>query len=301
MSGEPTSAWDSFWRYDRISSFQSAPGSANYGPPIADGWNGFFAKLPKGARLLDLCTGNGAIAVMAVAAGKQFAVTGADLADVRPTAFVTRNLDELKQVEFLAGTPAEQLPLDDRSVDAVVSQYGIEYSDLTRSLPEAVRVLAPSGRLRFAMHAAEGAVARDTRSAIADALFLIDLDIVGLAKRCAEEKSPPTLAAMNAALKGIADRTPTATDQAVLAYVHRTLCDTYDHRRQNLATVADGIGTEIRAHHARQSALLASAQSLDEMQQVGRHLAHLGLTNITHSEQRDGADLIGHVIEAAKP
>ena len=300
MAIDSQPAWDRFWKYDRLSSFLSSPGAPNYGPPIADGWSTFFAKLADGARVLDLCTGNGAIAVMAVAAGKDFAVTGADLADVRPTAYVSHSLDELKQVHFLGGTPAEQLPIADGGFDAVVSQYGIEYSDLTRSLSEAVRVLAPGGRLRFAIHAAEGAVARDTRSAIADALFLIDLDIVGVATRCAEAPSPPTLSAMNAALKAIADRTPTATDQALLAYVHRTLCDTYDHRRQDLSIVADGIGAEILAHHDRQSALLASAQSLEDMHRLSDRLTHLGMTDITYAEQRDGNDLIGHVIEAVK-
>ena len=299
MTNQPLSAWDSFWRYDRLSSFHAAPGAPNYGPPIADGWSAFFAKLPDGARVLDLCTGNGAIAVMAVAADKGFAVTGADLADVRPTAFVTRNLDELKQVEFLAGTPAEHLPLDDRSVDAVISQYGIEYSDLDRSILEAVRVLAPCGGLRFAMHAAEGSVARDTRLAITDADFLIDLGLNYLATHCGE--GPSALAAFNAALKAIADRAPTATDQAMLANVHRTLCNTYDHRRLELPDTANHLDAEIRAHRDRQSALLNAAQSLDDMHRLSDRLTQLGMTATTHGEQRDGTDLIGHVIEAAKP
>ena len=104
----------------------------------------FFAELPEGARILDLATGNGAIAVLAVEAGKGFAVTGADLAAVEPSAFVTQNRAELDQITFLASTPAEALPLPDASIDAIVSQYGVEYSDLSRSLPEAVRVLAPA-------------------------------------------------------------------------------------------------------------------------------------------------------------
>ena len=297
MSGEPLSAWDRFWRYDRISSFHSAPGAANYGPPIADGWSAFFAALPDRARILDLCTGNGAIAVMAVAAGKSFAVTGADLADVEPTAFVTRNLDHLKQVTFLARTPAEKLPLADGGIDAVVSQYGIEYSDLARSLPEAVRVLAPGGRLRLAMHATEGTVARDTRTAIADAEFLLGLDLV--ARAAEAESDGPT--AFNAALKAIADRAPTATDQAMLANVHRSLCDTFDHRRPALAATAELLVSEIRAHHDRQSALLAAAQSLDAMHRLAARLVSVGMAEVIHTEQRDGADLIGHVIEAHRP
>ena len=288
-------AWDSFWRYDRLSSFLSGPGAPNYAPPIADGWRAFFKSLTDGARVLDLATGNGAIAVMAVEAGKDFSVTGADLAAVEPTAFVTRNHAELKQIRFLPNTPAEALPLADASIDAVVSQYGAEYSDLARSIPEAVRVLAPGGRLRFAIHAAEGAVACDTASAIADADFLIGLDIVGLA-----ERSDTALDAFNIGLKAIADRAPTATDRAMLANVHQTLCDAYDHRRGELAVKAENLHAEITAHRDRQAALLSAALSTNQMAELGTMLAVLGLTAIAHGEQRDGADLIGHVIEATR-
>lgn len=288
-------AWDRFWKYDRLSSFLSSPGAPNYGPPIADGWRAFFDSLPDGARILDLATGNGAVAVMAVEAKRHFTVTGADLADVRPTDFVTTGKAALEQVRFLANTPAEALPLPDSSIDAVVSQYGVEYSDMDRSVPEAVRVLAPGGRLRFATHAAEGAVARDTSNAIADADFLIDLDIVGLARRCAT-----ALDAFNAGLKAIADRVPVATDTAMLANVHKTLCDTYDHRRSELVASAEHLQNEISAHRERQSALLAAAQSLNAMHRLGDRLSALGITCIVYDEQRDGGDLIGHTIEARR-
>lgn len=286
-------AWDSFWRYDRLSSFHAAPGAPNYGPPVADGWRAFFAGLPDGARVLDLATGNGAIAVLAVETGKNFAVTGADLAAVEPTAFVTRNRAELAQITFLANTPAEALPLPDASIDALVSQYGIEYSDLDRSLAEAARVLAPGGRLRFACHAAEGSIARDTAHSIADADFLIGLDLVALAGRSAAD--------FNAGLKRIADRAPAATDLAMLANVHQTLGDTFDHRRAELAATAAQLAAEITAHRDRQAALLAAARTRGQMAGIGATLESLGLTAISHGEQRDGADLIGHVIEARRP
>ncbi len=287
---EADPAWDSFWRYDRLSSFHAAPNAPNYGPPVADGWRAFFAELPDGARLLDLATGNGAIAVLAVAAGKGLAVTGADLAAVEPTAFVTQNRAELAQITFLASTPVEALPLPDTSIDAIVSQYGVEYSDLSRSLPEVARILAPGGRLRFAMHAAEGSVARDTAKSIADADFLIDMDLVSLSARSTAE--------FNAGLKTVADRAPIATDQAMLINVHQSLCETYDHRRDELVATATHLHAEIAAHRDRQAALLTAARSTDQMAALAEQLHALGLTDITHGEQRHRADLIGHTVEA---
>ena len=314
-------AWDLFWRYDRLSSFGTGAGAGNYGEPIAAGWRAFFASLPAGARVLDLCTGNGAIAVMAVDSGDSLKVTGADLAAVRPAAFVTRNKRQLKQIRFLGGTPAEQLPLDDASFDAVASQYGIEYSDMARSLPEAARVLAPGGRLRFATHAAEGSVAADTRRAIADADFLLDeLDLAAIATDCfqaivdVERGRAQGAAAQLAAqvrystfregLQAVAQRARTAADAAMLTSVHGSLTALFQQRSRHddaalAARVAD-LRAEVDAHRQRQRALLAAALSAEQIAALAERLTSLGLAEATIREQRDGGDLIGHVIEARR-
>src|SRR5688572_12905134 len=93
-------AWDRFWSYDRLASFGTGSGAGNYDEPIAAGWRAFFASLPNRARVLDLATGNGAIAVMAVEAGDRLQVTGADLAAVKPAAFVSGSKSQLKRIRF---------------------------------------------------------------------------------------------------------------------------------------------------------------------------------------------------------
>jgi SAM-dependent methyltransferase len=319
---EKSAAWDRFWSYDRLSSFGTGTGAGNYGEHIAAGWRTFFAALPTGARVLDLCTGNGAIAVMAVEAGDQLRVTGADLAAVRPAAFVSASRASLAQVQFLAKTPAEQLPLADASFDAVVSQYGIEYSDLEQSIPEAVRVLAPGGWLRIATHAAEGSVAADTKRAIADADFLLDfIELPGRASIAFQAildvergRISGPLAASNAqtryatfrdGLKAVAGRVPTATDVDMLTAVHRTLTDLFKERLAHddailQAKIAD-LRAEVEAHRERERALIAAALSGEQIEKLAALLADLGLTTIKRGEQRDGGDLIGHIIEAVLP
>lgn len=315
-------AWDRFWSYDRQASFGTGKGSGNYGGAIAAGWRAFFAALPRRSRVLDIATGNGAIALLAVRAGRDFKVTGADLADVRPAAFVSSSKRDLKAIRFLGGTPAEKLPLADSSFDAVVSQYGIEYSDVKKSLAEAVRVLAPGGRLRFVTHAAEGSVAADTALAVADADFLLDeLDLVGRAARCieavlgverghqsgqlAEIAAQAHYGQFRDGMKALADRLPAARDQAMLASVHQTLTALFEQRQalglQALLPRLDALREEIAAHRTRQRALIASALPAGQVAALGKQLEKLGLSEITTAEQRDCTALIGHILEARRP
>ena len=312
-------AWDLFWSYDRLASFGTGQGAGNYGAAIADGWTAMFRALPAGSRVLDLCTGNGAIAVMAVEAGDGLEVTGADLASVKPAAFVSRDKDALRKIRFLSETPAEALPLDNDSFDAVVSQYGIEYSDLERSLPEAVRVLAPGGRLRFACHAAEGSVAAETRRAVKDADFLLDqIDLTGRAAECIrailsvergraagpfeQTSAQMKYGAFRDGLQAVADRARDAADAPMLVSVHRSLTELFQQRQglpdTEIGTRIGALRDEIEAHRERERALLGAALSAEEMGELAEQLGDAGLRQIALGEQRDGKDLIAHVIEA---
>ncbi len=315
------SAWNRFWNYDRLASFGTGVGAGNYGDEIAAGWREFFLGLPAGARVLDLCTGNGAIAVMALEAGNKLQVTGADLADVRPAAFVSSSRKQLEQIRFLGATPVEALPIEDASFDAVTSQYGVEYSDMEQSVPEAVRVLAPGGRLRFAIHATEGTVVADTKRAITDADFLLDgIDLPGRATACFQAildvergRVSGPLAQANAqvrystfrdALKAVADRTRTAADVAMLSAVHRSLTELFKQRQEHddaaLQARIDEQRTEVEAHRERQRALLGAAMSADQMAALAEKLASLSLIDVAIGEQRHGGGLIGHVITGEK-
>jgi hypothetical protein len=90
----------------------------------------------------------------------------------------------------------------------------------------------------------------------------------------------------------------------MLASVHRSLTDLFQQRqshdeaalRNNLADLQ----TEVGAHREREHALLAAAQSAEQMAALAERLKRLGLDDVILGEQRDGGDLIGHVIEARR-
>jgi len=99
------------------------------------------AWLTDGAReVLDLGAGTGKLTRGLVAAGLEVVAVEPD------DAMAVRLREALPAVRVLAGA-AEEIPLADGSVDAVVAGQAYHWFDPPRALPEIARVLRPGGRL----------------------------------------------------------------------------------------------------------------------------------------------------------
>lgn len=322
---DPSWAWDKYWHSDRIASCMDGAERSNYDERVAAGWRAFFEALPERGRILDICTGNGAIAVIAAetgaALGKDFSVTGVDLADIDPLKFVPRYGDTARAIRFMGKVDCAQLPFDDGGFDAVVSQYGIEYSDLDRSLPEAVRVLAPAGRLRLAMHAAEGAVVAGARRMIADSDFLLgEARLYDVAAECLEavvgleradapddemkQRADSSFAGFQRALAATAEYLPRATDQRMVEHSGSLLVHSFQNRGYFelpvLLEKVEELRGEVLAHRARSVDMVEAAVSRDRASEIAGRLGELGMAGATVGEQRDEDQLFGYAIEAIR-
>lgn len=321
-----SSIWDRYWQFDRIASCFDQGGTNFYDDSIAAGWRAFFEKLNPAARVLDLCTGNGAIAVIAAEVSrrknKAFAISAVDRANIDPRAHVSRHREELSAITFLPRTAVEDLPFADRSFDAVVSQYGIEYTDLPRTVAEIGRVLSAGGLARIVLHAAEGVVCEDAMHVIGDADFLLDeIDLPGAASRCmvavtAAERDPnadeeahrrarSALAAFETALTKTGRRMAEAADKGMLRNSGAVLLDTFKrHGRfdvdQLLAKVAE-VRTGILDHRGRLQALVQAAVTRSELEDVASALKEAGADQVEETDLRKGSALVGYIIETRFP
>jgi SAM-dependent methyltransferase len=154
---DPTEAWNRQWRAPLLSTLA---GSLD-GPTLAlieAGWAEFFRELPAKARVLDVGTGNGYLALLALDNGKRFEVHGADAASIDPPQALPALRTRLEKIRFHPDTPAEDLRFADATFDAVVGQHALEYADIKGALREIARVLKPGGRIRFLLHAAESEI-----------------------------------------------------------------------------------------------------------------------------------------------
>lgn len=169
-------AWDRYWQDNRVSAcFDSE--SRHLPAEFANEWSEVLGNLPTGARIVDLCTGNGVVALFAAETsanqGRRFEIHGVDRAAIDPLAFVEEESEALRTIHFHPRTDCQSLPFEAVSVDAALSQYGFEYTDIPATIEELARVMRHGGRLAFLCHATEGSVATAAREELAD-LELID-------------------------------------------------------------------------------------------------------------------------------
>ena len=152
--------WSDYWATGALTSLPQ-DFAFNYDGEVERFWRQQFSALPDSGRLLDVCTGNGAIALLAAVWSREseheLAISAVDAAALSPELIARRSPETAELVErirFVGQTPIEALPFADESFDLVTSQYGLEYCKLERAAPELARVLTPGGRLAAVCHGA---------------------------------------------------------------------------------------------------------------------------------------------------
>jgi SAM-dependent methyltransferase len=157
-------AWSRYWKRDVR---HSLPGSfaGNYVGEIGRFWQRPFESLDASHRVLDIAPGNGAIPqlVCQACSTRMPRVDAIDLAEVSPDWATSQPLPCRDALHFHAGVTAEALPFADGSFDLATSQYGIEYCDVARAVPELARVLKPGGHLALLLHHRDSRLAEVAR------------------------------------------------------------------------------------------------------------------------------------------
>jgi len=153
--------WSRYWEKGTITTFHGRFGE-NYDGPVRDFWHGVFAALPARASIVDLATGNGAVALLAAQyghrTGKTFDIVGIDSADIDPARRFAGKAyaRHLRRIRFLANRPVEATALPDRGQDLATSQFGIEYADAVPTAAEIARTLKPRAATLAALALAPG-------------------------------------------------------------------------------------------------------------------------------------------------
>ena len=316
--------WDRFWAYGNLHSFSQVH-AGNYRGAVAAFWQERFAALADGSRILDIATGNGAVPLLALdeaeRSGRRFAVDATDLAAIEPLQRVEDPAlrARLERVRFHPRTPAEQLPFDDGAFDLVASQFGIEYSDPERSLPEAARVLAPGGAAAFVVHHEDSVFLAAVDDELAQLGYVLDeVGLYGAARTLlrtmaegrgrtsASPKVKKKRAAVDAALARIDAADADAADARMLQgparYVREILGALERRPAKELLRWLEEARARVEANRRRVRDMRAAACSGADMEAFAGALADAGLADVEVGalEQDDGS-LLGWRVTAARP
>lgn len=145
--------WSRYWATGASHSCAGSFG-LHYGGAIGAWWRQVFEGLQADERVLDLATGSGAVLQLALkfCTSQDVQLRGVDAGKVVPAWLTSLEPRQGARVRIDLGVRTENLPFADQSYELVTSQFGIEYTDLRRSLAEVRRVLCPGGSLRCVLH-----------------------------------------------------------------------------------------------------------------------------------------------------
>jgi SAM-dependent methyltransferase len=156
--------WSRYWSHGAAHSCGGSYGN-RYDGAIAYFWRAQFEVLPGAARVLDIATGNGAVPQLMIdSAAPTVTCDAIDLASLEPQWIGELAPHTRARVRFHGQQAAEALPFPDACFDLVTSQYGLEYTELARSVPEILRVLRPGGKVCLITHHADAQPVRLART-----------------------------------------------------------------------------------------------------------------------------------------
>ncbi|TAN04775.1 MAG: methyltransferase domain-containing protein [Rhodanobacteraceae bacterium] len=283
---DSTYAWDQYWHTGRLASC-GGEGGVNYQPFISEGWKRFFSRLSDGARILDVCAGNGAVARLAAesasARNLHVAIEAVDSAALHPAGLES----SAGMIHFSPRTQAEDLPFPDASFDVIVGQYAIEYTDVERTLAELRRVSRQATTIRFVTHAAGSVVVQGAKDQLDDAERLTATGIfpaaATLARAASGDSSAPSFDVARAnfrnALQALQVAASSTMDLRMYQNVGTVLVDAIQKQpRAGVRAVLDKINeTElaIKAHQARLSAMRRAALDAEGAQALAARAERL--------------------------
>lgn len=188
--------WETYYRHGALATCPTCA-DGGYDMEIRQAWADFFSACPDDARILDVGTGNGAVALIAsetgLELGRHWEIHASDLAMIDPMRDVPDATNRMNGIQFHAGVAAENLPFDSGSFDAVSGQYALEYTRMDASLEQIFRVLKPGGSAQFIVHHLDSPILVNARKSLVEIEFILkDIKIYRHLKRlaAAEQASP---------------------------------------------------------------------------------------------------------------
>jgi len=309
--------WSLFWRQGHSTTFGDYF-KQGYVGAVADWWQAELQELPADAVVMEVGCGNCSLLPAMIQSGLHGRYVGVDIAQVKLSPVAEEGLAGSGiELTLHSGTPAEQIPEPDASVDLAASVFGIEYSDLDRSLFEVFRLLKPGGRFRALLHHAGSVVTSMSRRAI-DEFHGADMKaaIEALYTICYERDQTPSLEALKNSAKaeqsrerinGLAQKYLGNTDPET---ANATMFEFMTHalrffRMMNAPSIArrqfiESLTAEHQASHERFRQMVSVALDADGIERLQSQLKDAGFATTPAEVVYNNQDILAWSLRADK-
>ncbi|NKI35017.1 class I SAM-dependent methyltransferase [Wenzhouxiangella sp. XN79A] len=305
-------SWSRYWASGALTSLPE-DFRANYDGEIRSFWHGRCADVPDGGRVLDVCTGNGAVALLVAeglaAMGQTATITAVDLADIQPQRIRQRFPALAKYIDtigFVGNQPFEAVALDDASQDLIVSQYGIEYCEPEPAARQCARLLKPGGRMALVTHATDSAMRATMQQELEQYEVLADS---GLFQRAREWRSGSlgaegfvrALARIDAVIRGRPDASGSPLFGYVLGLTGQVARWQAARLQAQRAAVIDAV-VQLEDGRSRLDQMLGVHRLLESPERFAGHFEQAGLALDEHGPLTyRGTHAVGHRLLFSKP
>ena len=306
--------WEAYYRGGALATCPTSP-EGGYDLEVREAWVAFFSMLPDGARVLDVGTGNGVVALIAAetaaARGIAFEIHGSDLARIDPLRDVRDGARRLAGITFHPGVATERLPFGDAGFDAVSGHYALEYTDTAAALAELARVLKPGGEAQFILHHADSVLLRSAGVSLREADLvlkdtkvyrrlhqLVTMDQAGAAAQRVAGELRGAIQTLKQALPKARQAGGGRLLSVALDAVQKLLVARKQARPDAAGLEVDRAEGELRASVRRLHDLVAHARSEQDMQALQQQAAAAGFAAIEVVPQHHaGGNLVGWRLE----
>jgi SAM-dependent methyltransferase len=269
-------AWADFWRAGGLGPESGClPGALRQIDAVQrQVWTDVARSLPRGARVLDLATGDGAVLGKLRDSRPELKLVGVDSSAVLPKG--------LKGARLKAGVPMEKLPFPAASFDLVTSQFGFEYGDTRRIAAELRRVLKPGARFAFIVHHAGGPIVAHNHERLGSLVWMVrDSGLLEKAEALARARALTDLPTPPLFRQAAAETRARFPGQSVGEEFATAVATTLDMGRGRPSREALEVLATLRAKAeneiARIEALIGAARTAEQVELLGLQLRAVGL------------------------
>jgi ubiquinone/menaquinone biosynthesis C-methylase UbiE len=305
--------WSQYWQQNNVTSFGSSLKNG-YTGTLKEQWESIFEQLKAGDKVLDLCTGNLSLIRLAKDSMPSFArveFTGVDFAQISANEFVENN----KNVRLLGEVNIECLPFENETFDHVISNFGIEYSDLSNSIAEAGRVLKKGGKVGFICHHERSTLINTSKEELAfigDVLKLngpmsqLEAFITAINKEDLSNHLPQTNKVLEAEnLRGALNKSMSELLDKYGSYLYNSefmkfFKFIFSKQVIDKALEVDSYKKELIGYQVRISAMVNSALNDGAVEAFNKTIIHNGFEQPKNEAVFDGNSMIGYKISSVK-